>query len=164
MKMRQNKQMIFSKFSSDEELLRLLYYKPTNYNDSPLDPLKPNVLDLPEEEKWEIIDDLIKKTDKTDDLDEEPKCRILLYSGSRGNTDNYLLASQDIVFDILVHINIYDVIDDRLDWICDKINELVSGKAITGIGKSLFKNGGNIPAPKDYVGYRLVYNFGSGKE
>jgi hypothetical protein len=164
MKMRENKQTFFALFSSNEELLRLLYYKPTNFNDNPLDPSKDNILDLPEEEKWEIINDVIKKTDKTSDLDTEQKCRLLFYSGVRDSTDNYLLASQDIIFDILVHIDAFDLVDDRLDWICDKVNDLISNEKVTGIGKAMFVHGNNIVAPKEYVGYRLIYNIGSGKK
>jgi hypothetical protein len=163
MKMRENLLRFKALFSSDEELLRLLHYKAKNYSDSPLDTSKPNILDIEEVKRWTIIEDVIKTTEKTNDLDDKKMCRLLFYSDSRTNTDNYLLASQDMIFDIVVHIDI-DEIDLRLSWICDKVNELISGKSVTGIGKTFFKYGGNMSAPKGYVGYRLIYTIGSGKE
>lgn len=163
MKMRENMQAIKKLLANDETLLRLLYYKPSNYNDNPLDPLKSNIGSMDEDVKWEIIEDVIKSTEKTSDLDESTKCRVLFYAGTRTSTNNYLLAEQEIVFDVLVHIAAYDEKDMRLSWICDHLNSMIGDKQITGIGKAYFAGGGIIAAPVGYVGYRLVFNFGSGK-
>lgn len=161
MKMRENMQDIFKLISSDETLLRLLYYKPVDAIDNPLDDFKEDILLMPELEKWAIINDRIKTTKKTNDLDDVPKCRILFYSGSRGSTNNYLLANHRIIFDVIVHYE-YEEVDLRLSWICDRINDLLSNSKITGIGKLNFVSGENLQVPNNYVGYRLVYSIGSG--
>jgi hypothetical protein len=163
MKMRKNLQDIYKILTQDEIILRLLYYKPINANDNPLDLNKENILDKPIEEKWEIIMDRIKTTPTTDKLDIEPKCRVCFYPSRRGNTNNYLYATQQVTFDVLVHFD-YDNVDLRLSWICDRINELLFDKRITGIGKINFVSGSSIPQPiEKYIGYRLIYDFGSGQ-
>lgn len=163
MKMRENMQELKRYLSTDETLLRLLYYKPRNYSDDPLSEDKQNILEMDEETKWGIIDDVIKATEKTNDLDNVTKCRLLFYAGGRTPTNNYIYADQEIVFDILVHIDAFDEKDMRLSWICDHLNSLLSDKHITGISKTYFSDGNAISAPTGYVGYRMVYSFGSGK-
>ncbi len=162
MKMRDNMMDIRKVFVSDENLLRLLYYKPINYLDDPLDPLKPNILDMNESEKWEIIDDVIVPTFKISDLDTSEKCRILFYPVARRNTGNYLLSSQSLAIDILTHVS-FDGVDMRLSWICDTVNNLLFKNKITGVKDMGFSGGDLIRPnpPKNYVGYQLIYFFGS---
>lgn len=160
MSMRKHMVDIYKVFSTDETLLRLLYYKPENAADDPLDSSKPNILDMTD--KWDIIQDRIKTTSKVDDLDDEAKCRLLFYSAGRNGTNNYLVADQEIKIDLLVHYYFEDV-DLRMSWICDRVNELMFDQRITGYGKVDFKNGKPISAPNGYVGYQLLYQFGSGK-
>lgn len=147
----------------DETLLRLLIYKPSNYLDNPLDTTKPNILDMPVDDMWKLIKDRVVSAPKFDDLDAgEEKCRLLFYpSNGRPQNDNYLYSTQQYTFDIFVHFN-YQNIDKRLEWICDRVNELVFDKRITGMGKVAFKDRGKLSAPNNYLGYRLVYEFGSG--
>ncbi|NBI28600.1 hypothetical protein [Chengkuizengella marina] len=162
MKMRENMKDLYRLFTTDETLLRLLYYKPTHGNDDPIDESKPNILDMDVSERWGIIEDRIKTTPTSENLDKEAKCRLLFYPGRRSNTDNYYLANQEIYFDVLSHFN-YDGRDMRLSWICDHINNLIFDKKITGIGNVLFESGQPIEAPESYIGYRLRYSIGSGK-
>jgi hypothetical protein len=163
MRMRENLTDIYKSLTQDETLLRLLYYQPINANDSPLDPAKQNILDKPVSEKWEIVLDRIKTTSKTDDLDNVQKCRILFYAGRRGNTSNYLIANQQIIFDVLCHFS-FEEVDLRSSWINDRLNEILFDSRITGIGKITFEGGSPIAAPNNYVGYRLMYSIGSGKD
>lgn len=165
MKMRKMIQDIYQVLTGDETLLRLLYYKPVDALDDPLDPAKPNILDIADEvEKWNIINDCIATTPRVSDLDTSEKCRLLFYLGRRINTDNYLFADQEIILDVLTHIN-FDGVDQRLSWICDRINELVFDKRLTGIGKIYFSGGGIIPnVPTNYTGYKLMYLVGSGNK
>lgn len=163
MGMRKYIQDIYRVLTNDETLLRLLYYLPVDGLDSPLDTNKENILD--KLDKWDIILDRIVTSPKVDDLlDTEPKCRLLFYAGRRQSTNNYLLSSQEMVFDVLVHFD-FDSVDQRQSWICDRINELICNKEnITGIGKILFQGANGIGAPKGYVGYRMSYSLGSGNE
>jgi hypothetical protein len=164
MRMRENMQDVYKVLTSSETLLRLLYYKPSNAEDDPLSELKPNILDmseLGEGNKWSIIQDRIKTIPKVDDLDKNQICRLLFYPSNRHRTDNYLISDQDITFDILVHFA-YEDVDQRLEWICDVLNELMFDKRITGMGKVTYVDGRPLSVPQGYVGYRLVYSFGSG--
>jgi hypothetical protein len=159
MKMRQNLRDIYLTFTNDETLLRLLYYLPPN---DPLDPTLENILS--KTDKWDIIDDRIVLTSKTDDLEKDstPKCRLLMFPGRRGNTRNYLVADQEIVIDILVHFT-YEK-DQRLEWISDRVNELLFSNKITGVGEMRFKDGKPLGSPNNYIGYRLTYEIGSVKK
>jgi hypothetical protein len=159
MRMRENLIDIYKVFTTNENLLRLLYYQPIDANDNPLDPAKPNILDLAN--KWDIIQDRIKTTEKVDDLDDEEKCRLLFYAGRRSGTNNYILSNQEFAVDILCHFS-FEETDLRMSWICDTVNSLVFDEKITGIKKISFKNGNPIKAPNDYVGYRLIYEIVSG--
>lgn len=161
MQMRKNLQDIYRLFANDETLIRLLYYLPKNQLDDPLDPQKPNILEM--ENRWDIVNDRIKPTPKTDDLDQEPKCRLLFYPGSRENTQNYLIADQEFIIDVLVHFN-YENVDFRLSWICDHVNYLLFNKRVTGLTNIDFNGGRPISAPENYVGYSLKYRLRSSKK
>lgn len=159
--MRNNLIDIFKVLKDDEILLRLLYYLPSNSLGSPLDvdAQQPNIIGSGNHVS--IIKDRIKLTPKVDDLvDDTPKNRLMMYAGIRGNTNNYLLASQEIIFDIFTHFE-FEENDIRSSWIADRTNELITNKNITGIGKVYFEKGTPISAPNNYIGYRMVYNIGS---
>lgn len=165
MRMRENMQDIYKVFVANETLLRLLFYKPINQSDDPLSTSKPNILSKPALEKWDIIQDRIKTVPKVDDLDTTPKCRLLFYPGNRSKTGNYLISDQDIMIDILVHFA-YEDVDQRLEWICDTVNDLIFDQTIdSGMGKVLYGGGYSgvyiKDTPQGYVGYRLIYRFGS---
>jgi hypothetical protein len=160
MNMRDNIGAFYRLLTTDETLLRLLFYKPTNANDSPLLESKVNILTKPTLEKWQIINGLIFTTPKTDDLTTTPQCRLMLYPGRRKGTSNYLVADQLIVIDVLVHFD-FENVDLRMEWICDRVNELIFDKRVTGIGKVEFEDGSPIASPVGYVGFRMVYKIGS---
>lgn len=163
MNMTKNQQDLYKLLSTDEKLLRLLYYLPKNAQDDPFSPNKPNILSLPDSQKWSIIEDVLKFTPTYNGLDSTPKCRLLFYPGRRGNTYNYLVALQEINIDVFVHYLANDK-DLRLSRICDRVNELLSDEKVTGIGNVKFVRGINVPAPDDYLGYNLVFSIGSGKK
>lgn len=151
--------MDIEKLLIDETLLRLLYYKPQNYLDDPLDASKENILDKPSDEKWEIIKDRIVSAPKFDDLDKIEKCRLLVYPHiGRSTRSNYLFANQEYSFDVFVHFD-YQNVDKRLEWICDRVNDLLKNFSVTGFGKVLFKDRGKLSAPNNYIGYRLTFEF-----
>lgn len=146
---------------NDETLLRLLYYKPQNRLDDPLSLTKSNILDMAN--KWDIIDDRIVSAPKFEDLETgtEPKCRLLFYPAyGRSTNNNYLFSNQEYKFEIYVHFDYQ--IDKRLEWISDRINELMFNQRITGHGKVEFKDRRDVSAPKNYLGFRLIYEFLSG--
>lgn len=150
---------IYKVLISDETLLRLLHYKPTNRLDDPLSPSKPNILEKPIDELKKIIDDVIVSALKVSELDTEKKCRLLFYPGTgRSTNDNYLFSNQEYIFVAFVHLD-YENIDRRNQMICDRVNQLISNKRITGMGKVLFKSRRPVNAPKDYIGYQLSYEF-----
>lgn len=158
MKMRQNLIDVFSILSNDEELLRLLYYKPINFSDSPLSTDKPNILEMQVTQRWDIINDCIVPGMKISDLETEEKCRLMIFMGDRDNLRNDSFSSQNVTIDILVAVK-FDNIDFRLCWICDRVNELLFYKNITGLSKIHFDKGRPFNALQGYVGYRILFDF-----
>ncbi|MBX6361879.1 MAG: hypothetical protein IRZ03_17605 [Acidobacterium ailaaui] len=150
----------YSVLVNDEQLLRYLYYHPTNYSDDPLSPTKADVTTMPN--TWDIRRNLIKKSKVVDDLNVDTNInRILVFPGKRRpQYNNYLFASQLVVIDSLVRIK-DDDIDCRQSKINDRINDLVFDERIGGVGKVSFKDGDQIGAPPGFVGYRLIYEVGS---
>lgn len=146
----------------DEELLRLLHYKPKNKLDDPLKVTsdKPNILEKPSKEMWEIIDYHLVPAIKLDDLQKEPISRIFYYAGyGKPTNTNYLFSNQEYVFDVVVH-NDFQVMDKRLEKICDRLNALIFNARIGGVGKTLFKSRKPIVGvPNNYMGFKLVYEF-----
>lgn len=157
MSMKQHIRDIYLRFLEDEQLLRLLYYPPKNGTKTP-DPLSPALPDITKmdiDKLWEIRDDRILMTPKTDDL-KTPKCRLLFYAGRRQSTNgNFYFSNQEIICDVFCHYMFEK--DQRSMAICDRINEILFNERITGIGKVLFKQGGQIGGVNDYVGYKLVF-------
>ena len=146
---------IFNRVGDDKELLRLLYYP-----SDPLNPSKQDVQNLPDFHK--IRTERIIRSPKTNDISTNNAiCRVCMYMGNR-TPNNQAYAHQDIVFDVYAHIDKYDINDARSLWICDRINELLSMERVTGIGKMLSDRMliiGN--PPSGYIGYKLIYTFGS---
>ncbi|WP_299831222.1 hypothetical protein [uncultured Metabacillus sp.] len=161
MGMYENVNDIVKKFYHDDHLLRLLYYPPTNYSTilDPLDPSLENVIDIDEE--WSIRDERILLVPKTNDLEDNPLCRVYLYAGRRTPTGNYQVAKQEIIVDIVCHSDFEK--DLRSMRISDRINELLFNERITGVGKIDYVGGGQISVPSNYVGYSHRYVFGSTK-
>lgn len=154
--------MEVEKILLDEQLLRLLHYSPQHRLDDPLDDTKSDILTLPDEEKWKIIDYNLVSAPKFDDMVNEKLCRIFYYAGEgRPTNSNYKYANQEYVFEIFVHYD-YQIIDKRLEMICDRLNELMSEKRVpTTIGKTLFKRRFPVNAPQGYLGFKLIYEFTS---
>lgn len=155
MNLRKNLIDIFNRVGNDKDLLRLLYYP-----SDPLNPSNQDVQKLPDFQK--IRSERIMRSPKTDDLTTKAICRICMYMGNRTPSNNQVYANQDIVFDVYAHIDQYDKNDARALWICDRINELLSMERVTGIGKMLSDRMLIIPnSPNGYIGYRLIFTFGS---
>lgn len=165
MSMYKNITDIINVLNFDEILLRLLYYSPANLATNTLDPLNillQNVMDMDEETQWNIRNERIKVSDKTDDLiPDKPMCRILLYAGRRLPVrSNYMFADQEFHIDIFCH-NSFEDGDFRLEKISDRLNELFVSERITGIGKMEYLNGNILSSPREYVGFKHIYKFGS---
>lgn len=156
MTMKENIQDIYKTLTVDETLLRLLFYQPVNASDDPLDPTKENILD--KTDKWAIIMDRIVTAPKFDDLDDKIKCRLLLYHGHGRKSSNHLFTRQEFCFEVFTHFN-FDNVDQRLSWTCDRLDELMERKRITGFGNMMSKDRRPTSAPKNYIGYKLVYEF-----
>ncbi|MED3562251.1 hypothetical protein [Bacillus xiapuensis] len=155
---------IIKYLKSDEELLRLLYYPSENGNDivDPLDNSLPNIMDMDIEEKSEIINKRIMKSDKTSDLVDEQICRIYVYAGRRSSERNYLMAEQELVIDIFCHSE-FEIGDLRSLRISDRLNQLFCQERVAGIGKMDFVGARPITVPYEFTGYQCIYKFGSTK-
>ena len=147
----------FNTLTHDETLKRLLIYKPKNSLDDPLDKTKPNI-----EMDWRKIDEVILRSPKTDEMSKKSICRICMYLGFRTKSNNFRVDTQDIVFDIYAHIEGFDEVDFRLSQIIDRLSELLQDKKVAGVNKTTLRTSTYIAnPPSGYVGYRMVYKFGS---
>jgi hypothetical protein len=167
MKLKESLEKLFIELSKDEELLRLLHYDSKNALDDPLDKLKPDITSL--KEKHKIISKVLMPSDKTYDLVLDSKmCRICFYTGTRKpltsyNTssgrlqDNPYASDQVYNFDVYVHVDI-DIIDFRMTWICDRLDELLLLNRITDVGDFILAFSSPINnTPKGFIGYKLAY-------
>lgn len=166
MGMKENLDDIYRVFLNDEELHRLLYYKPESLRDGRPDPLNeslPNILELAIDSLWDIRDERILRTSKSDDLVDKAICRIYLYAGRRRpHNSNFHAATQEVIVDVLCHED-YEK-DNRSAWISDRINELLCLERVTGMGKVDYVSGNPRNAPPQYVCYQQTYEFGSTKK
>ncbi|MEH7116037.1 hypothetical protein V7128_01260 [Neobacillus vireti] len=148
---------IFKVVGNDKELLRLLYY-----TSDPLNPTKPEVIDL--EDFQEIRRERIVRAPKTNDIQDDSTieiCRICMYFGNRSNTGSATkFAYQDVVFDIYVHIDAFEVNDARSLRITDRLNKILHNQSITGFSSiksdRMFIIGNS---PSGYIGYKYIYEF-----
>ncbi len=146
---------IFKVFTSDKKMLRLLYH-PSN----PLDPSLPDIDTL--ENFSDIKKERLLRAPKTDDLTSTDICRICMYFGNGSYTLNERVEAQDVIFDVYTHIDTFEMNEARSLKIIDHINHLFKLKYITGIGKMKSSRRGIIGNPPNgYIGYRIVYTFGS---
>lgn len=161
---------IFNTLQTDEKLMRLLYYIPKNALDDPLSGSKKDVTKFDTEEFQKIISNSLIPADKKNDLDVDNSelCRICMYNGERFPqsyrssatnmySTNNQVVTQYMIFDVYVHLNI-DIIDLRLSWICDRLNDLLVNEKLTGISQFEFYQSTPIyNTPKGFSGYRLAY-------
>lgn len=167
MKLKESLEKLFIELSSDEELLRLLHYVPKNALDNPLDKVKKDILSRPD--VHDIIEKVLNPSDKTYDLVLDSKMsRICFYTGTRKPQTRYNGASgrlqdnpyssdQIYNFDVYVHVDI-DIVDFRMTWICDRLNELLLLNSITDVGDFILAFSSPIGnTPKGFIGYKLAY-------
>ncbi|TPF17934.1 hypothetical protein [Priestia megaterium] len=142
--------------TQDEELKRLLVYKPKNALDNPLSKDKPDIGN-----DWKQINKVIKMTPKTDDFNKEAYCAVRFYLGLRPESfDNVMVTSQDIVFDIYAHYT-FDEVDMRLVKITDRVNKLIKNKRV-GANKARLRMATTITNPPNgFTAHKLVFQFGS---
>ncbi|MFJ6207288.1 hypothetical protein [Lysinibacillus sp. NPDC092081] len=158
---------------NDEKLLRLLYYMSKDRQDDPLDDLKMDVSQLLEKDS--ILNNLIVIGDKTSDLASDTNiCRICLYTGPRMPQKNYLKnlnqftdnpysSTQQYIFDIYTPVSANNI-DFRLDWLGEKLNEVLFQENVEEFGDLRFHSGLPIMnAPNGFVGYRWTYIMPSGQ-
>ncbi|MEQ6355253.1 hypothetical protein ABNX05_11545 [Lysinibacillus sp. M3] len=167
MKLKESLEKLFIDLSKDEELLRLLHYVPKDALDDPLDKSKTDITSL--KDKHKIISKVLMPSDKTYDLVLDSKMsRICFYTGSRkpqtgyNNAtrrlqDNPYASDQIYNFDVYVHVDI-DIVDFRMTWICDRLDELLLLNSITDVGDFILAFSSPINnTPKGFIGYKLAY-------
>lgn len=151
---------IYMKLINDEELMRLMYYKPQDYSLGRLHPLDKTLPDIvtDEPEYWDIVDNHVVRGTKTTEIQEKGICRLYLYAGRRRpRFGNRLMADQEVMIDVLVH-ELFDK-DDRLNWIWDRLNELLIHERLAGYGQVDLVAGNPRVAPIGYSKYELTYKF-----
>lgn len=154
---------VYKILAHDEELMRLLYYPAEDaHNPQPLSKDLPNLMDRAD--IWDIRRDRIIRSDKSSDIEGEPKCRIYIYPEKRRSRwGNYLIADQGISFSIFVHES-FDS-DGRMQWISDRLYKLLSLERVPGsIGMLEYVKGDPWTAPRQYSQYRHVFQFTTSKK
>lgn len=149
----------------DEELLRLLAYPPQNLATGQPDPLEvtsktPNIIDNSDDEAvkrmWEIINQHIVTSAKSDDLETGRICRIYLYAGkTRPAPRNAATLFQEIVVDVFCHGDYEE--DYRMESIEGRLSQLLIGQRPDGLGRFDYRTGYDFVAPKGYRAYRHIY-------
>lgn len=156
---------VYDLLIEDENLLRLLYYPPqiTMNDPSPLDDELENLSDSKNRRYWDIVDNHILLTSKSDDLEENSLCRIYVYSGKkRASNRNFKGSKQEIIVDVFVHFE-YEL-EQRLEWITEILSDILMEKRVEGgLGVIDYRNGYNFNAPKGYQAYRHIFEIGGTK-
>lgn len=160
MNMREHFHAFYKVLTADETLLRLLYYKPENALDNPLEVTDDKTNILGRINSQELIDSLIIPMEKTEDLKLKQDCSVYMSLGKRPGNKGYHFSPQDIVFEIYVGIE-WEKKSQRRAWICDRINDLVFDQRITGMGTVSYVDGNRLKAPENFVAYYLVYRIGT---
>lgn len=156
---------IWTVLRTDEELMRLLHYKPADYHKGRLDPLDKSLPDIVDdsEKYWDLVENLIITGTKSSDIQENGICRIYLYAGRRRpRFGNFLVSDQEVVVDLFVHES-FDR-DDRLNWISDRINELLALESFGSYGKLEYAAGNSRVAPIGYSKYEHLFTFVGNKK
>ena len=145
--------------ANDEYLLRLLYYNPLDENGNYVeftDTSLPNITDMEEEKKDLIVNDLIRTSQKSDDIIEMKKTVIFVFYGkSRPKYNNHTLVDREIIFMILSHNDFSFA--DRIEEICDRLDTLFVNKHIAGIGRTNIGISFPVEAPKEYLAFEQKY-------
>lgn len=162
-------QEIYKVLINDETLLRYLHYLPKNQIDNPLSESKSNILDLPPEQKFDIINELVFFMDKHFKLDLKPKYnRVNFYLGERKPervyssgagklVNNPYVSKQEIVIDIHTEIKT-NMVDMRMYLIIDRINSLIMNRDVKQFLELKFEDSYTITqTPDGFIGFRMVY-------
>ena len=148
------KSEVIKKFYADEKLLRLLHYLPkSSKNPSPLDPSLPNIIGS--KTYSTIIQKCILRQDKSSDVEDTAICRITVSFGKQRPLFNNANAfTQDLDINIFVH-EIYN--DFRLEQIADRVDQLLLGSRLNGIGKVTSSGKEPFQAMRQYSQLRCRY-------
>lgn len=151
---------------SDEELLRLLVYRPKGYDIEnkmryldPLDESLPNLVNENSDEYWELVDDRIRKGEKRAEIEKDIKCYIYMHEGrDRSVFSNACIIEQEVVFGIYIHEKFES--DWRMSRIKDRISHLLVHEiGMAGYGKFEYIGGDPRDATTGYrrIDYRYVF-------
>lgn len=155
---------IYTKLRMNEELMRLLHYKPADYGLRRPDPLDKSLPDIVDDsmDYWDLVDKLIITGTKSSDIQEDGICRLYIYLGRRRSMfANDLMVNQEVVIDIFVHES-YNR-DLRMEWLIDKVSEILALEPIT-FGKMELAAGNNRVAPIGYSKYELIFTLVDNKK
>lgn len=156
--MRQVLEGFYQKLINDEELLRLLYYYPEDETrPSPLSKELPDIIGS--DIYWDVVDERILDVEKDSDLKDKPLCRIYITPERRRSVfGNYLQAKQGVEVAVFVHED-YST-DKRIEWISDRVFEILSMARINGaFGMIEYVKGDPWVAPVQYQQYKHVFEY-----
>lgn len=159
----------YNQLIQDECLIRYLHYIPKNQLDNPLDPTKQNILDLPLQDKFKVINNTIRFMDKKFLLDLDSQFgRINVYlgerkpytsysAGARRLVNNPYVSRQELVVDVLIPLNT-NRMDMRLLKVIERVGFLLNYKNYKQFLDLRWDFGYTITnTPEGYVGYKMIY-------
>lgn len=155
---------IYDMLRQDEELLRLLHYPPHDgVNPSPLSNNYTDITSMDMDDYWQIVDNHILTTSKTDDLQSTPICRIYVYQGRNRRTYNKLAVRHEIVIDVFCHHD-YVNADSRMQSIEERLQEILSNSRVgSGLGRIEYDDGYPFNAPLNYESFRHIFLIGGSR-
>jgi len=150
----------------DEELIRLLYYKPMGFDSNTKtnipDPLSHELPNLVNDSKqyWDIVKDRIRKGEKRAKIEEDIKCYIYMHEGTdRSIFGNICSIHQQVIFSVYIHEEFEQ--DWRMSRIKDRLTSLlVFTIGLAGYGKMEYVGGDPRDATTGYrrIDYRYMFN------
>lgn len=148
---------VYTKLKNDEQLLRLLHYGYKDKDGNYVDCLDENLADIKGQKNYHnIVKDHLLKTVKQDEIVSVKDCFLLIHSGKRRPVfGNHLLATQEILIDVVVH-NDFQEDDNRLDDICDRLDYLIVHERF-GLGRMEISTPIPYEAPRGYYRHQLKY-------
>ena len=149
--------IIVNKLSSNERLLKLLFYNSSNALKQP---------DLTQEQKIQVLTTNIKLVPQIKINNELKTYVVVAFDDFAPNATNPEFRNNLLIFDIICHHELWNLSDFQMRpyKIMGEIDSLFNGQRLTGIGKTDFVTCQQLKTGTDYIGFTMVYQVTHGEE
>lgn len=148
---------VLQTLAQDEHLMRLLVYPYQDENNEFIDCLDPDLPNIVGSDMHhEYIQHHFSKTLKQNDINLIKTSKIFIHLGRKHSIfNNHLLSKQELIVDVVTHIDFEDY-DARLSDILDRVDQLLVHENIT-MGKADISTPIPYEAQREYYRYQLKY-------